>query len=313
MITRSFAPYAAVAIAASAWGTWPLILRHADAIKPMHAALVAVIVMAMITVVSGIAMTRDRLPARATTRDWLGIAWLGIGDAANCFLFFKAYQVTSVAIAVLTHYLTPILVAIAAPLLLKERLSARGYGAVALSFLGLVFLLGPWRAQSGAHDLDGALLGAGSAVFYASNIIVNKRLVGIFSASELMFFHGLVATPLLALLVPHAVWSSIDCRAAAIVTAGAVGPGALAGLFFVWGLQRIPANHASTLTLLEPLVAVVASVVVLKESASALSVVGGACILGGAALVVLQVAAAPSDCRLTSPPRTERRDSPEPP
>ena len=42
---------------------------------------------------------RDRLARKATLGEWLGVAWLGVGDAMNAFFFFKAYQRTSVAIA----------------------------------------------------------------------------------------------------------------------------------------------------------------------------------------------------------------------
>ena len=67
---------------------------------------------------------------------------------------------------------------------------------------------------------------------------------------------AMLVVPLLAVLVPLHEWGAIDARAAGVVALGSFGPGALAGLFFVWGLRRVPASRASTLTLLEPLVAV---------------------------------------------------------
>jgi drug/metabolite transporter (DMT)-like permease len=75
-------------------------------------------------------------------------------------------------------------------------------------------------------------------------------------------------------------------HALAIVAAGAVLPGALGGLFFVWGLRRIAASHASTLTLLEPLVAVTLAAVLLGERLAPAAALGAALILGGAAIVV---------------------------
>ena len=285
---RPLVAYLAVAVAACAWGTWPLILKRAETFAKMDATLTSTIVMGVLTLVSAVLMLRDRISTRASVRDWLAVAWLGVADAANILLFFKAYQVTSVAIAVLTHYLTPILVAIGAPFVLGERGSRRGWVAVALSFAGLVLLLGPWRVRTGEHDGLGALFGAGSAVFYASNVFVNKRLVSVFATSELMCFHGLVATPLLAVLVPREVWGAIDARAAFVILGGAIGPGALAGLVFVYGLRKIPASHASTLTLLEPLVAVLASVAFLGESLGPASIVGGTLILVGALVVATQ-------------------------
>lgn len=284
--TRTVAGYGLVALGAASWGTWPLILRPAEAIATMPPALESLVVMLVLVVVSGVLMTKDRVPRAATRREWLEVGWLGLSDAFNVLLFFAAYQVTGVAIAVLTHYLAPILVALAAPFVVRERQGVRTYVALALSFAGLVLLLAPWREGSRPGDTLGAFLGAGSAVFYASNVLVTKRLAGAFSGSELTFFHGLVSLVVLALFVPREAWGHLDARALALVLAGGLGPGAMGGLFFVWGLRRIPASHASTLTLLEPLVAVLLAAWVFHERLDAGAVVGAASIVIGAGLVV---------------------------
>jgi DME family drug/metabolite transporter len=204
----------------------------------------------------------------------------------NAFFFFKAYQRTSVAIAVLTHYLTPLFVAVGAPFLLRERPTRRTYVAVAVGFTGLVLLLEPWTAGSRPTDLAGAMFGAASAAFYASNVLFNKRLTHVFSGSEQMFFHCFVALPLVAVMVPAREWGAIDPRAVGVVALGSLGPGALAGLCFVWGLRRVAASRASTLTLLEPLVAVLIGVCVYGETVGIPGLVGGALILAGAGLAV---------------------------
>ena len=274
--------YALVAIAAMSWGSWPLILRHA----PMPPALQSAVLMAVLTLASLPFLLRDRMNVRPTRAEWAGVAWLGVGDALNVVLFFAAYQRTTVAIAVLTHYLTPIFVALAAPVLLRERARARTFVAVGVAFAGLVLLLEPWRAGLGRNDVLGAALGAGSAVFYASNVVVNKRLSRAFSGSELMFFHGLVATPLLFALVPVREYSLVAPHALGIALVGAFGPGALGGLLFVWGLRRVAASHASVLTLFEPFVAVVIAAALMGEAVGLVSLLGGAFILAGAVIVV---------------------------
>jgi len=276
--------YGLVAAAACGWGTWPLILRSAEKIGRLDPAVEAVILMGVLTLVAAPFSAVDRVRVRADAKAWRLLVWLGVADAMNVILFFAAYQKTSVAVAVLTHYLTPIFVAIGAPLVLHERTTARTVGAAAVSFAGLVLLLAPWSAPPGASWV-GAACGAGSAVFYASNVLVNKRLAGTFSASELMFYHGLVATPLLALFVPRAAWAA-DPAAMAIVAVGSLGPGAMAGLAFTWGLRRVQAVHASTLTLLEPLVAMMIGAFVYAERLASSGLFGAALILVGAAVVV---------------------------
>jgi drug/metabolite transporter (DMT)-like permease len=273
-------------LAACAWGTWPLILRSADAIAPLDPAVTATLVMAVITLVGFIVTIWDRAPGRAPLRAWGGIAILGVADAMNVYLLFWAYRVTSVAIAVMTHYLTPIFVAIAAPFALGERWSAKTAVAVAVAFGGLVLLLEPWGSPA-PRAWAGAALGAGSAVFYATNVIVDKRTLGSFSGGELLAYHGVLSTLLLALLAPAGAWSLLDRRSLAVVAEGALGPGAAAGLLFLFGLRLLPASHVSVLALLEPFVAVLLGALFLAEPLRPLSCVGGALILLGAGAVIV--------------------------
>lgn len=252
----------------------------------MPSALEATIALAVTSGFAGLTAIRDRIarPASWRARGW--VAWLGIGDGLNVLLFFAAYKLT-VGVAVLSHYLTPVVVAAAAPLLLRERLTGRTVVAVAVSFAGLAVMLGPAKdGASAAVVWESAALGAGSALFYASNVICNKFVADSFSTSETMFWHGVVATPLLAAFVPRAAWAAAEPRALLFLSVSSLGPGALAGLAFVWGLRRMPAAHASTLTLLEPLVAVVLGAAVFGEALGLRAVAGAALILAGALVVM---------------------------
>lgn len=283
---RALAGYAMVACAAVQWGLWPLVLRAADSIARTDVRLQAALVMAAITVASAPVVLRDRVRARASLAHWLGVSWLGFADAMNVLLFFRAYAVTTVPIAVTTHYLAPVLVAALSPVVLRERSNARVWVAVSIALAGLALMLRPWGGGLGPQDAAGALLGAGSAVFYASNVLVNKRLVSVFSGAEMMFWHGVFAAPLLALAVPREAWASVHPGAALVLALGGVGPGAFAGLLFVWALRRIPASHAMTLTLIEPLTAFVVGFAALRQPVSAVSFGGGALILIAAWLVL---------------------------
>ena len=204
----------------------------------------------------------------------------------------------------MTHYLTPIFVAVAAPLVLRERMTARTAAAIATSFAGLAIMLAPsWGGAGSAAVWTSAALGASSAVFYASNVIVNKFVAVDFSTSETMFWHGVVGTPLLAAFVPPSAWSAVDPRAAGFLALATVGPGAFAGLAFVWGLRRMAAAHASTLTLLEPLVSIVLGATVLGEGLGLHGVAGGVLVLAGALLVMVSITSPSSSAPTRSPRR----------
>ena len=117
--------------------------------------------------------------------------------------------VVSVAVAVLTHYAAPLLVAVSAPLVLREQRRPGTLLAVSIGLGGLTLLLAPWRLQQVDSEqlVQGALLGLGSAVFYASSVLFNKRLSASFAPSELLVYHMPTALVLLATRVPGDAWS----------------------------------------------------------------------------------------------------------
>jgi drug/metabolite transporter (DMT)-like permease len=291
------------------WGTWGLVVRRVDAIRPVPPALQSAVLFGIIAIVSWFTSWRDRVRKPASWRARAWVAWFGVSDALNVSLFFAAYKIT-IAPAVLAHYLTPILVAVAAPLLLRERMTARTGLAIGASFSGLAVMLAPTGHGDSTALWTSAALGAGSAVFYASNVLVNKVVADSFSTSEATFYHALVAIPLLCAAVPQGAWAASDARALGLFALASIGPGALAGLAFVWGLRRMPAAHASTLTLLEPLVAITLGTWVMGERLGVRGVMGAALILAGAAVVATtptpQAAALPVERELPADGKTGR-------
>ncbi len=281
---KRLVPYLAVALPAMSWGTWGLIVRGVDTIKPVPPSLQAAVLFSVMAVVSFFTGRRDRVDRPASWRARALVAFFGVSDALNVSLFFAAYKIT-IAPAVLSHYLTPIFVALAAPVVLGERMTARTGLAVAGSFSGLAVMLAQRTSGDPRAIWLSAALGAASAVFYAANVIVNKVIADSFSTSEATFWHCLVAVPLLAAFVPRDAWTSVDPRAVGLFALVSIGPGSIAGLAFVWGLRRMPAAHASTLTLLEPLVSIVLGTAVMGERLGPAALTGAALILAGAAVV----------------------------
>lgn len=280
--------YLGVIAAAAGWGTWGLLLRLAQAAGPVAPQLTALLVMATIfLVLLPLALRATRL--RARQHSWGGWALLvafGVSDALNVVLYFAALQTTTVAVAVLTHYAAPLFVAVAAPSVLGERSHRYSLPAVLLGFAGLTLLLAPWQAQGpDARVLEGALLGLGSAVFYAANILFNKRLSESFEASEMLVYHMPSALLLLALMVPAGGWV-LPPSALPWLFLGALLPGALAGVVFMRSLAQVPAAHASLLTLMEPVTALSIAAVTWGELPSAVGLVGAVAILAAGAWVV---------------------------
>lgn len=271
-----------VAGAALLWGTWPLYVRAGG-----HGGVL----------LAGLAMAAMALPApfavrRADFRDRVAVLCLvvvGVADAANAALYFTALARGPVVVAVLTHYLAPLLVALLAPLVLGEVRSLRALAAAPVVLLGLALVLG--LAQGG--DLTTAGLGAGSAVFYATLVLASRRAARTFSALAITSLHAVVSLAgLLAVFGAAAVPAHADAGLALAVL-GALVNGLLAAVLFNAGLRLVTAQLAGVLTFLEPLTASLLGVAFLGDHLTAPGAAGVALVLGAGAWVALQRRPAP--------------------
>jgi drug/metabolite transporter, DME family len=263
-----------VTAAAMTWGTWSLFLRPtglpATVASPIIFAIMAVVAMPLALRSRAAAMTWDR----RTLLLLLGNAFF---DGANVLTFFGALSYTTVAIAVLSHYVAPILIAVVAPKI--DGVAVRGTGpAAAVALLGLVIVLEPWHAPAAGAAI-GAALGVLSAVCYAGNVFVVRRLAERIGAPRAMAYHSVIAA---ALLAPFAIGGLGEVTGSdlGLLAAGAVTIGAASGIMFSLGLLRIGAARAAVLTFAEPLVAVAVGALVWEEALHPLAAVGGALVLG---------------------------------
>lgn len=273
--------YVRVALAATAWGTWSLFLRPAG-VDPRWSSAI------MLTVVTlAAAPTLLRSGARGPTegpprraREWWAIVGLGVFDAANAGLFFAAMSVTSIAVAVLSHYLAPVFVASVAPWVLRTPRARGALPMAVVALIGLALVLEPWRIEgSVGRPLLGAALGAGSAVFYAANVLITKKVGPRFTAEEQLVYHAALSALILAAVAWWLRAPLPTMRGALIVSFASLIVGASAGLAFLQGLKRIPAEHAGMLTFLEPLTAVLVAWLYWGEQPGISAALGGSLVL----------------------------------
>lgn len=263
---------ALVAVAAASWGTWSLFLR------PTH--LPATVTTPILFLVMGLVTlpVALRAPRVAWDRATVGLVAANAAfDALNVVAYFSAIQYTTIEIAVLTHYLAPIAIALAAPRI--DGVNTPGAGlAAGIALTGLVVILEPWHAPADGAVL-GAVLGAASAACYAGNVFTVRRIAARIGAARALCYHALLAAAVLApLAVSHA--GELTGARLGLLAIGAVVLGAASGVAFTVGLIRIGSARAAVLTFIEPLVAVGVGAAVWGEPLSPLSVVGGALVLG---------------------------------
>ena len=134
----------------------------------------------------------------------------------------------------------------------------------------------------GSSHLTGILFGLGAAVFYASVVLLNKFIRNV-AGIHRTFLQFLAA---LLVLVPYVLLTSgvtLDKMTAMgginLLVVGLIHTGVTYCLYFS-SLKELPGQRAAILSYIDPLVAVLISVVVLKEPMTLWQAAGGVLILG---------------------------------
>jgi drug/metabolite transporter (DMT)-like permease len=216
----------------------------------------------------------------------LALGACGYSLQAGCY--FVALERIDASLLSLLLYTFPAIVATAAVVLGRERMSRRRLAALSLALSGLVLVVA--GAGTGALDPLGAALGLGAAVVYSTYILVSQGVAGRVQARLLsaIVCSGAavsltVGTALVGQLRPGQVtlagWGWLACIAA-VSTVGAIG------LFFA-GLRRVGPTNASILATVEPVVTVVLAFLVFSETLGPVQLTGGALVL--AAVFALNV------------------------
>jgi drug/metabolite transporter (DMT)-like permease len=280
--------YALVGGAAASWGLWPVVLREAACFGSVDASLWSAALMAVMTLVTAPSLLGREMRA-VPRRTLVDVALLGVTDAANAWLFFQAYRTTTVALAVSTHYLAPILVALFAPLVNGEERHPRAVAAAFGAFGGLVLILNPFAAELDRPAIIGSAFGAASAFAYAGNVFLNRRIGDALTGPQVMALHGFVSTPLLVALTSTSAWGATAPGTYGVLVASGLTIGAASGIAFILGIRLIPTAHGAVLTFLEPIVALALGVVLLGEPLPARALLGAATIVAAGAFVVSPV------------------------
>ena len=267
-----------VGAAAFLWGLWPVFL-HASSVSGPAA---ATITLALMSLPAPFVLRRSAFADRGAVWALVGV---GVFDAITAGMYFTAVQRGPVVVAVLTHYLAPLLVTLGAPFILGEPRSRRALLAVPVVLVGLVMVLG---VPHGEGVWLTAWLGGGSAVSFAGIVIFSKRAGKSFRPIEVTALHAPIAVALLLLVFRGgAVPEALDFGAFRAISGGLIA-GLLGTVLFNSGLQRIPSSTASVLTYLEPVVCALVGVLVFGEAFGPLTVLGVALVVGAGVWVALE-------------------------
>jgi len=227
-------------------------------------------------------LTRQKLDLAGIRRELLLLLLSGVAMGFNWILLFQAYRYTTVSVATLSYYFAPVIVTVLSPVLFREKLTRRQVVCFVMSTVGLVLVIGVTDLTRGGSHFTGILFGLGAAVLYATVILLNKSIRNI-SGIHRTFLQFLAA---ILVLIPYVACTGGFHLAGMPV----LGWGCLlvVGLFhtgitycmYFSALKELSGQEASILSYIDPLVAVVISVLVLHEPITASQLAGGILILG---------------------------------
>lgn len=239
-------------------------------------------VLASLFLLAVFAVTGQKPPVKGLGRALPLLLASGACMGINWILLFESFRHTTVAVATLSYYFAPVLVTAVCPILFRERMSRRSIFCFVMSTAGLVLVILGGGAGQGSDHLTGVLLGLGAAVFYAAVILLNKFIRGVEGIFR-TFWQFLAA---IAVLIPYVLctggisFGGMDSKGwLCLLVVGLVHTGAAYCLYFS-GLKELPGHEAAILSYIDPLVAVLVSVLVLGEGVVPLQLLGGAMVLG---------------------------------
>ena len=207
--------------------------------------------------------------------------------AAYQILFFKAVSITGVAVGTMVAIGSgPLFAGLFAYMIHKERPRRRWLIATILAVVGLLVLFIPALGSVSQVRPAGVLMALAVGALYAGYTLAIKRLLPGNSPDAVIALvftlGGLLLTPLLFGYNLH--WVVEPGGLFVVMHLGLVTT-ALAYVLFARALRTVPAVHAVTLSLAEPLTAATLGILVLKERMTVTAAAGMALVLAG--LVVL--------------------------
>ncbi len=187
---------------------------------------------------------------------WLWGYGLTLGLMNLCF--YMALRTIPLGIAVALEFLGPLAIAFAGSRRLRDLLWA------GLVLVGLVLLL-PWPAQARALDGTGVLYAMGSAVGWASYILLGRRAGAAFGADTVALGLAIGALVAVPVGIAHAGAALLSPAALPCALGVAALSSALPYSLEMYALTRLPARTVGILMSIEPAVGALLGLALLGE------------------------------------------------
>lgn len=265
------------------FGTIGIFVRHI----PLPSSMIALVrgFVGAFFVLLFVYLKKSKPNKEAIKKNFVMLALSGAFIGINWILLFESYHYTTVATATLCYYMQPIFVILASPFLLKEKLTVKKVICVVVALIGMVFVSGVLQTGIPAlSEAKGILYGLGAACFYASVVLMNKKITEINAYDKTIMQLGMgaiVLSPYVMLTQDFgtATTSMTPALWALLLFVGLVHTGVAYALYFD-SMKELKAQTLAIFSYIDPIVAIILSALLLKENMGLYGVIGAVLVLG---------------------------------
>ena len=228
-------------------------------------------------------IAREKLTFYKYKTQSIFLAVSGIAMGTSWIFLYEAYDEIGVSLASLAYYCGPVIVMILSPILFGEKLTKIKVCSFLVVLVG-IFLVNGTAFENGV-SVWGLACGLLSAVCYSLMVMFNKKAKDItgLENSMLQLFMAFI-TVAIFVGIKQGYRMQIDTQSIIpILVLGLLNTG-LGCYFYFLSIGKLPVQTVAICGYLEPLSAVVFSMIFLKETMLPIQIIGAVLIIGGAIL-----------------------------
>lgn len=219
----------------------------------------------------------------ALKKNLLALSISGLILGLNWAALFQAIKYTTVSNATLSYYFAPIFMLIFSSILFKEKMTLKNIICILIALTGLFMLLksGDNRDVGDYDHVKGIIFGLIGALLYAIIITLNRFIRGL-PPIQVTLSQLLISS---IVLLPIVIYGGIGGLIGVginkwilVLLIGIIHTG-FAYLIFFPSLKDVKAQTIAMVSYLDPITAIFLSSILLKESMTAIQILGGILIL----------------------------------
>ena len=233
------------------------------------------------------ALRRESVDLKAVKKNLWRLVVPGAMLGINWICLFEAYNYTSVAAATMCYYMAPVFIILLSPLVFGEKITLRKGVCAIVAVFGMVLVSDV--LTSGLHGAKGLAFGLIAAALYASIVIINRTLDGISGEDRTIVQFAVsvvVMLPYVLMTENAAALHLTPIIAFLLLVVGIVHTG-IAYVLYFGSIAFVPAQTAALLSYIDPVVAVLLSLLLLREPMSIPALVGAVLVIG--AMIVSEI------------------------